>query len=188
MGEYWEMTAAARDNRKFRCPEIRGRLRARRAGYRKPSGQRMRVGMGDKDSARRCARGITRRRLLEGVGLGAAALAAGPSLFGQVSEALAAPLPAGYFHTRGAQILDADNNPACLAGVNWYGFECNSMVPGGLSYQTLDYICRKVVNLGFNLIRLPYSVQAVRSNPRIDNYLDANDHLRGGPCSKSWTR
>jgi hypothetical protein len=41
-------------------------------------------------------------------------------------------------------------------------------VPGGLSYQTLDYLCRKVVNLGFNLIRLPYSVQAVQSNPRID--------------------
>ncbi len=135
--------------------------------------------MGDKDSARRRAGGITRRRLLEGVGLGAAALAGGPSLFGQVSEALAAPLPAGYFHTRGAQILDARNNPVRLAGVNWYGFECNSMVPGGLSYQTLDYICRKVVNLGFNLIRLPYSVQAVRSNPRIDNYLDANGHLQG---------
>ncbi len=94
-------------------------------------------------------------------------------------EALAAALPAGYFHTRGAQILDAGNNPVCLAGVNWYGFECNTMVPGGLSYQTLDYICRKVVNLGFNLIRLPYSVQAVQSNPRIDNYLDANDHLQG---------
>ena len=135
--------------------------------------------MADKDSARRRVRGITRRRLLEGAGLGAAALAGGPGLFGQVPEALAAPLPAGYFHTWGAQILDAGNNPVCLAGVNWYGFDCNSMVPGGLSYQTLDCICRKVANLGFNLIRLPYSVQAVQSNPRIDNYLDANDRLQG---------
>jgi hypothetical protein len=32
MGESREMMAAARDNRRFRCLEIRGRLRARRAG------------------------------------------------------------------------------------------------------------------------------------------------------------
>ena len=59
------------------------------------------------------------------------------------------------------------------------------MVPGGLSYQPLDYICQQVVNLGFNLIRLPYSVQAVQSNPPIDNYLDAMPACRGGPCSRS---
>jgi len=117
---------------------------------------------------------MARRRFLGGAGLGVAALTVGAPLFGRGAEALAAPLPIGYFHTQGAQILDADDNPVQLAGVNWYGFECNSMVPGGLSYQTLNYICQQVVNLGFNHIRLPYSAQAVQSNPSIDNYLDAN--------------
>jgi endoglucanase len=124
-------------------------------------------------------RGITRRRLLGEAGLGVAALTLGAASFDPSAEALAAPLPAGYLHTRGAQILDAKNKPVRLAGVSWYGFDCNSMVPGGLNYRTLDYICRQVRNLGFNLIRLPYSIQAVRSNPRINNYLEANPSLRG---------
>ena len=135
--------------------------------------------MGDKDSAGRHVRAITRRRFLGGAGLGVAALTVGPPFSGEVAEALAAPLPAGYFHTQGAQILDASNKPVHLAGVNWYGFESNSMVPGGLNYRTLDYICQQVRNLGFNLIRLPYSVQAVQSNPPIKNYLEANPSLTG---------
>jgi len=139
----------------------------------------MRAGMDAKDSALRRVPGITRRRFLGGAALGAAALTVGPPLFGQVAEAMAAPLPSGYLHTQGAQIRDTNNNPVRLAGVNWYGFDCNSMVPGGLNYQTLDHICQKVANLGFNLIRLPYSVQAVKSNPPIHNYLEANPGLRG---------
>jgi len=135
--------------------------------------------MDGEDSAGRRVRGIARRRFLGGAGLGAAALTVGAPLFGRGAAALAAPLPIGYFHTRGAQILDACNSPVQLAGVNWYGFECNSMVPGGLCYETLDYICQQVVNLGFNLIRLPYSVQAVQSNPPIGSYLDANADLQG---------
>lgn len=135
--------------------------------------------MDDKDHAGHGERGITRRRLLEGAGLGAAALTVSPDLFGRAAEALAAPLPTGYFHTQGAQILDASNRPVRLVGVSWYGFDCNSMVPGGLDHQTLDHICQQVVSLGFNLIRLPYSVQAVQSNPHIYNYLDANASLRG---------
>lgn len=135
--------------------------------------------MDDKDSALRGVPSITRRRFLGGAGLGAAALTVGSPFFGQVAEALAAPLPSGYLHTWSAQILDTNNNPVRLAGVNWYGFDCNSMVPGGLDYQTLDYICQKVANLGFNLIRLPYSVQAVKSNPPIHKYLEANPSLRG---------
>jgi endoglucanase len=124
-------------------------------------------------------RGITRRRLLGEAGLGVAALAVGAASFGPSAEALAGPLPAGYLHTQGAQILDANNKPVRLAGVSWYGLEGNSMVPGGLNYRTLDYICQQVRNLGFNLIRLPYSVQAVQSNPRINNYLEANLSLQG---------
>jgi len=49
--------------------------------------------MNDKNSAPRRVRGITRRRFLEGVGLGAAALAVGSRALGRAADVLAAPLP-----------------------------------------------------------------------------------------------
>lgn len=66
-----------------------------------------------------------------------------------------------------------------LAGVNWYGFDCDSMVPGGLDYLPLDGICRMVTDLGFNSIRLPFAVQVVRENPRMHDGLRRNPDLRG---------
>jgi aryl-phospho-beta-D-glucosidase BglC (GH1 family) len=88
-------------------------------------------------------------------------------------------LPSGYLHTSGSRIVDAAGHPVRLMGVNWYGFDCNSMVAGGLDHQTVDFIYRQIVQLGFNSIRLPFSVQAVQDNPPITNYLDANPALQG---------
>jgi endoglucanase len=89
------------------------------------------------------------------------------------------PLPSGYLHTQGAQIVDANNNPVRLAGVNWYGFDCNSYVAGGLDHQPLSYICQKIANIGFNVIRLPFSVDVVQNNPTVTQYLNANPSLSG---------
>src|SRR5205085_705152 len=44
---------------------------------------------------------------------------------------------AGYWHTSGNQILDANNVPVRIAGVNWYGFETTDAVVHGL--WTADY-------------------------------------------------
>lgn len=88
-------------------------------------------------------------------------------------------LPAGYLHTAGARILDETDRPVRLAGVNWYGFECSSMVAGGLDHQPLDAIVLRIADLGFNHVRLPFSVQMAVENPTIDSYLGANPSLRG---------
>jgi endoglucanase len=40
-------------------------------------------------------------------------------------------LPSGYLHTSGLHIVDEANRPVRLMGVNWYGFDCTSMVAGG---------------------------------------------------------
>ncbi|GAC1510783.1 MAG: hypothetical protein NVS2B16_11290 [Chloroflexota bacterium] len=136
--------------------------------------------MDNKSTGRPATKGITRQRFLTQVGVGTAALAVGGTRgLGQLAEALASPLPSGYLHTQGSQIVDANNTPVRLAGVNWYGMDCDSMVPGGLDQQSLDSICQKVVALGFNSIRVPLSVQVVQDNPTIWNFLDANPALQG---------
>lgn len=91
-------------------------------------------------------------------------------------------LPSGYLHTQGTAIVDENGHPVHLAGVNWYGFDCNSMVVGGLDHQSLDAICRLIADLGFNTIRLPFCVELVQQNPAITRYLDAEPSLQGKPA------
>jgi cellulose 1,4-beta-cellobiosidase len=81
---------------------------------------------------------------------------------------------AGYWHTSGNQILDANNVPVRIAGVNWYGFETTDAVAHGL--WTADYkaIMDNMKRLGYNTIRLPYSDQAV-----IDNVVPSNISTNG---------
>jgi len=84
-----------------------------------------------------------------------------------------------YLHTSGSQILDLDNKPFRIAGVNWYGFDCDSMVPGGLGRTTIESTCSQIKALGFNCIRLPFCVQAVLQNQPRTQYLDAEPDLKG---------
>jgi endoglucanase len=88
-------------------------------------------------------------------------------------------IPSGYLQVSGVKIVDGSGNPVRLAGVNWYGFECDSLVAGGLDHQPLTSICRQIATLGFNVIRLPFSVEAVRNNPTISRSLEANPSLQG---------
>lgn len=88
-------------------------------------------------------------------------------------------LPSGYLHTQGGDLLDQNNQPVRIAGVNWYGFDCNSMVPGGLDRRPLDDICATIQNLGFNSIRLPFCVHVVLDNPQRHDLLEAEPDLQG---------
>src|SRR5579872_3989658 len=85
----------------------------------------------------------------------------------------------GYLRTAGTKIVDSAGNPVRLAGVNWYGFDCDSMIPGGLGRTTIEETCGQIQSLGFNCIRLPYCVQAVVENAPRTQYLDANPDLVG---------
>ncbi|MBS2036383.1 cellulase family glycosylhydrolase [bacterium] len=68
-----------------------------------------------------------------------------------------APVSAGFLHTQGGQILDSDNHPLVLRGVNWFGLETNTYCPHGLWARSMDSMLDQMVSLGFNCIRLPYS-------------------------------
>ncbi|MER5948461.1 cellulase family glycosylhydrolase [Streptomyces sp. NPDC001904] len=78
----------------------------------------------------------------------------------QAAPAKAAAAPAagaGYWHTSGRQILDAQNQPVRMAGVNWFGFETANYVPHGLWSRDYKSMMDQMKSLGYNTIRMPYS-------------------------------
>ncbi len=65
----------------------------------------------------------------------------------------------GYWHTSGAQILDANNQPVRIAGVNWFGFETPSYVAHGLWTRNYKDMLNQIQRLQYNTLRLPYANQ-----------------------------
>ncbi len=65
----------------------------------------------------------------------------------------------GPWHTDGAQIVDANNQPVRIAGVNWFGFETNTFVVHGLQNRNYKNMLDQMKSLGYNTVRLPYSNQ-----------------------------
>lgn len=65
----------------------------------------------------------------------------------------------GYWHTSGAQILDARNQPVRIAGVNWFGMETATYAPHGLWSRSYKDMLNQIQSLGYNTLRLPYSNQ-----------------------------
>ncbi|MBW4500743.1 MAG: cellulase family glycosylhydrolase [Scytonema hyalinum WJT4-NPBG1] len=83
--------------------------------------------------------------------------------------------------TRGAKILDAKGQQVLLRGVNWFGTETETHVPHGLWKRDYKEILAQIKSLGYNLIRLPYSLEALRS-PNIngiDFSIGSNKELEG---------
>jgi endoglucanase len=65
----------------------------------------------------------------------------------------------GWWHTDGAQILDGNNQPVRIAGVNWFGFETNTFVVHGLQSRNYKSMLDQIKSLDYNTVRLPYSNQ-----------------------------
>ncbi len=65
----------------------------------------------------------------------------------------------GYWHTSGAQILDASNQPVRIAGINWFGFETTNYVVHGLWARNYKDMLNQIASLGYNTVRLPFSDQ-----------------------------
>ncbi len=63
------------------------------------------------------------------------------------------------WHTKGSQILDANNRPVRIAGINWFGFETQSFVVHGLQTRNYRDMLNQIKGLGYNTLRLPYSNQ-----------------------------
>jgi endoglucanase len=64
---------------------------------------------------------------------------------------------AGYWHTSGRQILDSNNAPVRIAGINWFGFETSNLVVHGLWTRDYKSMLDQIKATGYNSIRLPYS-------------------------------
>jgi endoglucanase len=77
----------------------------------------------------------------------------------QGAESIRPPLA-----TRGAGVIDAAGEAVRLRGVTWFGMETEMHVPHGLWVRDYRDVLAQIDAAGFNLIRLPYSVQALRSD------------------------
>lgn len=83
--------------------------------------------------------------------------------------------------TREAEIVDQDGKPVVLRGVTWFGGETETHVPHGLWARDYKEMIAQIRGTGFNLIRLPFSVNAIRSatTSGIDFSRGSNAELRG---------
>ena len=137
---------------------------------------------------RRAAAGSRRRAaapVLATIGALAVAAAMMTAAAPAARAGLAAPAQstaagAGYWHTSGNQILDADGNPVRIAGINWYGFETPDEIAHGLWAQDYHTIINDIAALGYNTIRIPFSNQMVE-DPIVPQNLAFNNN--SGPIN-----
>jgi endoglucanase len=87
---------------------------------------------------------------------------------------------AGYWHTSGNKIVDANGETVRMAGINWYGFETPDYLVHGLWAQDYKTAVNTIKSLGYNVIRIPFSNQMVESNPVPTNY---TSYANGGPVN-----
>jgi GH18 family chitinase/aryl-phospho-beta-D-glucosidase BglC (GH1 family) len=89
------------------------------------------------------------------------------------------PVLEGYYHTYGNQILDSNNNPVRIEGLNWFGFEATDRIPHGLWSRNYKEMMSQMKELGFNTIRLPFNNEMF--NPGMMPSLNywANPELEG---------
>ena len=66
--------------------------------------------------------------------------------------------------TQGTKIVDSSGNEVVLQGVNWFGFETANHAPHGLWSRDYKEMLAQIKEQGFNTIRMPFSIQAMRSS------------------------
>jgi hypothetical protein len=57
-------------------------------------------------------------------------------------------------------IVDANNNHVPFVGINWPG-AADTMLPEGLSYQSIASIVEKISQTEFNIVRLTFAIEMV---------------------------
>lgn len=83
--------------------------------------------------------------------------------------------------TRQANIIDANGKPVLLRGVNWFGIETENHAPHGLWARGYQEMLQQIKSLGYNIIRLPFSVQMLTEAEvkGIDYSIGSNRLLEG---------
>ena len=79
-----------------------------------------------------------------------------------VLPSLAFAQGSGYWHTNGAQILDANNKTVRIAAINWYGFETTDQLVHGLWAQDYHTVLSTIQAEGFNTVRIPSPTRWLR--------------------------
>jgi endoglucanase len=86
----------------------------------------------------------------------------------------------GPLATLNGRIVDASGCPVRLHGVNWFGLETPNLAPHGVCTRGWRQMMGQMKDLGFKIIRLPYSNALLRSKKEpngIDFY--KNSDLKG---------
>ena len=83
--------------------------------------------------------------------------------------------------TNRSKIVDANGRSVLLRGVNWFGIETEMHAPHGLWKRDYKEMLAQLKGLGYNMIRLPYSVQSLRASDvtGIDFSIGSNKELEG---------
>lgn len=92
------------------------------------------------------------------------------------------PLAELPLRTQGRYVVGRSKKRVKLACVNYYGASQRQMVQNGLDHQPLDDTAARIVQLGFNCIRLPFSLDMLLRNmsvPHPELTLAANPALQG---------
>jgi endoglucanase len=77
--------------------------------------------------------------------------------------------PLDYWHTCGTRILDRQGQPIHVGGVSWSGMELPGGAPEGLNQRNYRAILTEVKRLGYNVVRIPFSSQAIQPGNRPSN-------------------
>ena len=91
-------------------------------------------------------------------------------------------LPALPLSTKGSKIVDANDDEIKLRCTNWYGAHMQRYVVNGLDKVPMDFVSKSISGLGFNCVRMPYSLEQVVKNPLVNS-----EHLKANPELMSLT-
>jgi endoglucanase len=83
--------------------------------------------------------------------------------------------------TSEANIIDRNGKTVLLRGVNWFGIETENHAPHGLWARGYQEMLQQIKSLGYNTIRLPFSVQMLSEDKLkgIDYSIGSNRALAG---------
>ena len=76
----------------------------------------------------------------------------------------------GPLSTRGAEIINADGEAVRIQAVSWFGMETVRARPDGLYDRNWRDMMDQMQELGFNAIRVPFSLDAILQRPTLDNF------------------
>ncbi|MBV6621630.1 MAG: glycoside hydrolase family 5 protein [Rivularia sp. (in: Bacteria)] len=99
----------------------------------------------------------------------------------QVNTSIAATNIVPPLSTKKSEIVDNTGKVVLLRGINWFGMEVDTHAPHGLWVRDYKQMLAHIKSLGYNIIRLPYSVEAIKSSHinGVDFSIGANSELHG---------